>query len=938
MTPMTTKNARTPFDANQLRRLATGSGLLAAIAVIVAASVSGLSGALITAAIALGVIAFGLYVVRWQSDGLKLKRLIRLHERHDRAEKMAALGLWEMDLQARDLHFSNGAFRVFGLPASEGEPSFAEFVQNIHPDDRKRWNSVHRRAIKRNAEVKLEYRIALEDGSERWLRSVARVVRTRGASPRLQGTVQDISGMRAMQRQLAASEAKFRDLTMLSSDWVWETDTQDRITYISDSVDAELGSWARSLLGRRRWESNKPDALPTDWSFLKTALHERRPFDGFEYTRVDEEGNLYHLSISGRPMFDERNAYAGYRGIAKHITREKQQRILLELDGDIAAIMREQTDPKKVITAVIITLCGKLGWLGGFRLVGNQTGRARVHERWGYPKVAGMIAKLPDSLPVDDNSLEARAWETGKAIWVRNVARERKFAQRYKTNELGAQAAFLAPISDENGNVLSALVFLGPVGFRGDQFLGEIAAVLSRSLSLYLQRATAEHRLRQASMHDALTGLPNRSYVGQRLDRLLARKTKLALLYIDLDRYKIINDTLGHSAGDKALIEVARRIKDALPKGDMAGRLGGDEFVAIIRDPDSNESVEKSARAVLHAIEQPLELNERAYFLSASIGIALAPADSDDAALLIKAADAAMYQVKSEGRNDVRFFSGDLKDPKRSEQLELVAQMPAAMRRGEVELFYQPVLDVSERRVLSIEGLMRWRHPKLGLLLPDQFLPIAEQSNQIREIGFWAIRRAIEDRIELGLDRYDELAVSVNISVRQLSEEGFLDNVANLIQENGFPAHLLILELTESSFIEDPDRTVNLINQFRELGVKVIIDNFGTGYASLSYIKDLPVDGLKIDRAFVSGLPQDRGNAAIVQAVTTLAAKLGMQAMAEGVETTEEMRGLREMQCDTMQGALICEPVEFADLQAFLDSLPSLRKMHLVSSNGKRAA
>ncbi len=927
-----------PTDTSQIRRIALGSGLLAAVAVIVAASTAGLSAAMITAAVALAIAGVGFYLFRWQTDRRKLQRLIRLHDRHDRAEKMAALGLWEMDLTTRELQFSKGAFRVFGIAPSDGEPSLDEFVQSIHPDDRKRWNSVHRRAVKRKAEVKLEYRLVMDDGSERWLRSVARVVKARGASPRLQGTVQDISGMRAMQRQLATSEAKFRDLTMLSSDWVWESDPQDRITYISDSVDAELGTWARSVLGRRRWDSNKPDALPTDWSYLKTALHERRPFDGFEYTRVDEEGNLYHLSISGRPMFDDRNAYAGYRGTGQNITREKQQRILLELDGDIAAIMREQTDPKKVITAVIITLCGKLGWLGGFRLVSNQTGRARVHERWGYPKFAGMVTKLPASLPIDDNSLEARAWETGKAIWVRNVARERKFAHRYKTTELGAQAAFLAPISDESGNVLSALVFLGPVGFRGDQFLGEIAAVLSRSLSLYLQRTTAERRLRHASMHDALTELPNRAYVGQRLERMLQRKTPLAVLYIDLDRYKIINDTLGHSAGDKALIEVARRIKDALPKGDMAGRLGGDEFVAIIRKPQSKESIEQSARAILNAIEQPLVLNERAYFLSASIGVAMAPGDSNHAAQLIKAADAAMYQVKSEGRNDVRFFSGDLKDSKRSEQLELAAEMPAAMRRGEVELFYQPVLDVAERRVLSIEGLMRWRHPKLGLLLPDQFLPIAEQSNQIREIGFWAIRRAIEDRIEMGLDRYEELAVSVNISVRQLSEDGFLDNVSNLIQEKRFPAHLLILELTESSFIEDPDRTVNLINQFRALGVKVIIDNFGTGYASLSYIKDLPVDGLKIDRAFVSGLPEDRGNAAIVQAVTTLAAKLGMQAMAEGVETSQEMRGLRQMNCDTMQGSLICEPVAFTDLQAFLDSLPGLRKMHLVSSNGKRAA
>jgi EAL domain-containing protein (putative c-di-GMP-specific phosphodiesterase class I) len=226
--------------------------------------------------------------------------------------------------------------------------------------------------------------------------------------------------------------------------------------------------------------------------------------------------------------------------------------------------------------------------------------------------------------------------------------------------------------------------------------------------------------------------------------------------------------------------------------------------------------------------------------------------------------------------------------------------------------------------------LLRWHHPVRGLLMPDRFLPAAEQSNLIREIGLWAIGRALDDRVRLGLEAWSGVAVSVNVSARQLAEENFVATLAEMMEERDFPPRLLRLELTESAFIENPERAIAVIEELRRLGVRVVIDNFGTGYASLSYLKSLPVDGLKIDRAFVEDLPADRGNAAIVQAITTMAAKLGLQAMAEGVETAAELRGLRSLDCHLVQGSLISGPLPFEQLKEFLEALPTLRQMHLV--------
>jgi diguanylate cyclase (GGDEF)-like protein/PAS domain S-box-containing protein len=870
----------------------------------------------------------------------RLQALEELQAQYGIAESLGGFGTFVIDRVLNRFIWSPGAFHLYGANPAEEEPSLREFAVAIHPEDRGRWIETHRRALKTGGEARIEYRYLRHGRDTAWIRSIARAEPGAGGRiERLAGVAQDVTGIRAMQQQLAASEAKFRDLTNMSSDWIWETDAQHQWSYFSGSAASVLGGWVKTLIGRRLWElpGSQFAFEQPDWQGQRTLMDSQAPFENFEYAVIDPEGNAHFVAISGRAAFDASGNFIGYRGVGRNITREMQQRLLLRIESEIATIMREQNDPERVVTGILVTLCALMGWIGGAGLVAAPRRHAfKVQERSGRPEFEKMISMLPPEVLLTPSSPEGRVWDRGQALWLPDLADEPQLARRYQTTRLGVRAAFLAPILDESGAVLSVLLFLSPASFRDDGFLAQVAEILSRNLSLYLQRKTAERRLTRQSLHDALTDLPNRVFLTRQLEQRLARKEAAAVLYIDLDRYKLINDTLGHSVGDQVLIEVAARLREAIRPEDVAGRIGGDEFILLLTGLAERVEIEQIARRVLAAIEKPFVLMNQAHFLSASIGVAIAPDDGNDAQLLIKCADSAMYRVKSEGRNDVRFFAGSMSD-ERSEQLALASELPMALQRGEVDLYYQPILHVGERRVVGFEALLRWRHPSRGLLLPDRFLPIAEQSNLIREVGQWALRRALDDRVALGLDRYEDAAVSVNVSPRQLADEDFLSTINALLLERAFPARLLRLELTESAFIERPERTAKLIGELRRLGVQVIIDNFGTGYASLSYLKNLPVDGLKIDQTFVRDLPMDRGNAAIVQAITTLAGKMGVQAMVEGVETAAELRALRSYECDQMQGALICEPLPFLQLGEFMESLPEVRKMHLVRDSGASA-
>lgn len=850
------------------------------------------------------------------------------------AEGLALLGSWSYEVDAEKFIWSEGAYRLFGADPSTPPPTPRDFLSSIHPDDQERWQTAHRRAIKSAREIRIEYRYLKPEGDMIWVRSVAVPGNdASGATERLSGIVQDVSTMRNMARLLAASESKFRDLTQLSADWVWETDLGQRLSFLSDSAAASLGGdWIKEGLGKHHWELAPIDFPKADWGRHRNDLNAKRPFDGFEFSLLDPTRQVHHVALSGRPVFDENGKFKGYRGVGRAITKEYYQQLLLQVEGEMASIMREETETDRVFVALIIAVCGLMGWSGGTHLVQIPGTRAiTVRERWGNPAILKMLSSLPGQLPMPHDSLEGRAWSSGQAIWLPDLSDEPGFVARYSTEEMGQQAAFIAPILDERSNVLSAMLFFGPTGFQAGRLLMQLAEILSRTMSLYLQRKNAEQRLIHASLHDALTGLPNRVYLTHQLEDVLRMGQPAAVLYVDLDRYKLINDTLGHSVGDQVLIDVAKRLRESIRRTDIPGRMGGDEFVLLLPELRDRAEIEQIARKVLAAIERPFVLMNRAYFLSASIGVAISPDDGTEAQLLIKCADTAMYQVKSEGRNNVRFFVGDVSD-ERSDQLQLSAEFPLALQRGEIDLYYQPVLAVGARRLVGVEGLMRWRHPTRGLMLPERFLPAIEQSNAMREIGIWAIRRALDDRVEIGLDRYEDVSISVNISPRQLAEDGFLAQLNSMLAERHFPTSLLRIELTENALIDNSEKTIALLTELRRLGIKVIIDNFGTGYASLSYLKNLPVNGLKIDRTFIRGLPEDRGNAAIIQAITTLAGKLGLEAMAEGVETAAEMKALRAFDCENMQGTFISEPLPLSQLKDFLDTLPQLRQLHLLKS------
>ncbi len=867
------------------------------------------------------------------------RRLDDLQGQYGAAESLAVLGSWVYDIASNRYHWSDGAHHLFGTDPSAPPPSPRDFLAAIASEDQRRWQDVHRKAIKLGGEARLEYRYCKPDGNLIWVRSVALPEKARsGRTLRLAGIVQDITAMSAMTQQLAASEAKFRDLTQLSADWVWESDSHHRLSYLSESaVPALGGDWVRAGIGKCGWEFATVDFPSADWGSHRADLEAGRSFDGFEFGVRAPDATLHQVSISGRPVFDADGSFKGYRGVGRTITREHQQQRLLQFESEMASIMREHTEPERVITDLIASLCRLMSWSGGAHLVQIPGTRAiSVRERWGSAPVMRMLAELPIQLALSRDSLEGRAWSSGEAIWTPDLSAEYEFVMRYHTASLGQQAAFIAPITDENHNVLSALLFFSPAGYRADTMFQQLAEILSSTISQFLQRKSAEQRLMHASLHDALTGLPNRVYLTHQLEEAVKSGRASAVLYVDLDRYKLINDSLGHSVGDQVLIEVARRLRESIRRSDVAGRIGGDEFILLLMDLRNREEIESIARKVLTAIERPFVLMNRAHFLSASIGVAVTPDDGRDAQHLIRSADSAMYRAKADGRNAIRFFTGEHSDA-RDEQLQLGIDFPLALQRGEVDLHYQPVLAVGDRRIVGMEGLIRWRHPTLGLLMPDRFLPAAERSNLIREVGLWAIRRALDDRIEIGLDQYQDVAISVNISPRQLGEDGFLAQINGMLAERNFPARLLQLELTENALIDNSEKTVALLAELRRLGIAVIIDNFGTGYASLSYLKNLPVDGLKIDRTFIRGLPEDRGNAAIVQAITTLAGKLGLKVMAEGVETASEMKSLRALNCDRMQGTYISEPLPLAQLKDFLESLPQVRQMHLVKTDGNTA-
>jgi len=434
------------------------------------------------------------------------------------------------------------------------------------------------------------------------------------------------------------------------------------------------------------------------------------------------------------------------------------------------------------------------------------------------------------------------------------------------------------------------------------------------------ERTYAEEQIKHLAYHDALTGLPNRLLFKDRLTVALSHAqrehTRLAVLFLDLDRFKVINDSLGHNIGDQLLQAVAARVQSCVRESDTVARLGGDEFTIMIPSLVRSEDAAPVAQKILEAVRYPFHLDGREFYITTSIGISLYPEDGMDAETLIKNADTAMYQAKEQGRDNYQLFNAYI-NAKALQRIALEHGLRRALLNDEMKVHYQPIFDFRAGKIVGMEALLRWTHPDMGPIPPSVFIPLAESTGLMSPIGQWVLRTACRQAKEWHDQGFRNLSLAVNLSVTQLQQPDLVARVREVLEETGLPPRLLELEITESSAMQSPEASVRTLYDLKKLGIRISLDDFGTGHSSLSYLKRFPIDTLKIDQSFVRDINSDPDTAAIVTAIIAMAHSLRLKVIAEGVEFSEQASFLKHYSCDQMQGYLIKAPVgaeEFFEL------------------------
>ncbi|MCW9014270.1 MAG: EAL domain-containing protein [Gammaproteobacteria bacterium] len=443
-------------------------------------------------------------------------------------------------------------------------------------------------------------------------------------------------------------------------------------------------------------------------------------------------------------------------------------------------------------------------------------------------------------------------------------------------------------------------------------------SVLKQRVKRLLFAANAERKIEHLAYHDTLTGLPNRMLFMDRMDQAISRAMRnqenFALLFIDIDNFKVINDSMGHEAGDKLLISITQRLRETLRMSDTIARLGGDEFTVVLENLSEPEAVILVVKNLLEKISEPIEISGREVHIGASIGISMYPDDGISFGNLLKNADTAMYRAKDLGRNTFQFYTAEMSEIA-MRRLELENSLRNAVESQDFVIFYQPKYDFKRGKCCGMEALVRWDHPEKGIVSPDEFIPLAEETGLIVPLGEWVIKTACAQYSLWKQAGYVLNNISINVSARQFHEQDITGLFQQVLQETGLNPAEIEIELTESTLISNQRKARGIINELHDMGLLIALDDFGTGYASMSYLKDFPIDTVKIDRSFVRDIPDDKEDTAIVKAITGLAEALGLSLIAEGVETEQQIMFLKDIGCLHGQGYYWSKPVSALEFE-----------------------
>ena len=653
---------------------------------------------------------------------------------------------------------------------------------------------------------------------------------------------------------------------------------------------------------------------------------------------TDEE-----LESLTRRLSRERRARRDAETIAERSTRElyeviqdlrRSQGELDNASGLVALLQRaavaanEASELEEAAATVLGEVCRYMRWPVGHLYVSTGHGEMvpttvwhlENPERFRVFREVTEASRLPAGV-----GLPGRVLATGRPAWIADVTKDENFPRATHALDLGVKAAFGFPVvvSDE---VAAVLEFFAIESVEPNEPLLEAMAHIGSQLGRVVERRSFERRLQHQALHDPLTGLPNRTLLLDRLRHALTLSRRndsmTAVLYVDLDRFKAVNDNLGHGSGDQLLLEVAGRLPTALRAGDTFGRLGGDEFVVICEGLSSPDDATLVAERIVRSLTGPFQLSAGEVFIAASVGVAIAHGGEPEAEQLLADADLAMYRAKERGRGRYTIYDESMRS-RLTDRIAIENELRHALQRRELTVFYQPIVELEGSTIAGVEALVRWRHPERGLLGPAEFVGVAEETGLILPLGDFVLAEACGQLARwrgAGIGP-PSLSMAVNVSIRQLEHAGFVDRVTTALNNAGLDPSALVLEVTESVLMDDVT-IVGQLSELRALGVQLAIDDFGTGYSSLDRLRRLPVATLKIDKSFVDELETAPAAEPLVAAMIAMAHRLGLGVIAEGVETEGQLHALRELGCGSAQGYLFSRPVPARTLASRLRLSP----------------
>ncbi len=736
-------------------------------------------------------------------------------------------------------------------------------------------------------------------------------------------THEDITELTA-NRLIADERISLQTLIDWVPDYLWVKDAESRFVVVNSALASDSGREKTSdMIGLTDFDLHAPELAQKFRLIEQNVVNSGQPMIDEEEFIVDALGAGKWLSSTKVPLRNLENEIFGLVGIAHDITARKQADVLRNGQAHILEMIAMSAPLEDVLDHLMRLVESQLTGIFGSVLLLDKDGS---HLRHG---AAPSLAKDYTSA-IDGIAIGPKVGSCGTAVYRREPVIVADIMQdplwedyRELVAAHGYRSCWSTPILSHQGAVLGVFAMYSMTVREPIESETRLIDFTTRIAGIAIERKLAEDQIHFMANHDVLTGLPNRALLGDRLSQavLYAKRYDrgVTVVFIDLDNFKLVNDTLGHNAGDELLKIVASRMVECVRATDTVVRLGGDEFVIVLFDQPTNvDLISETLQKIRTAIAEPVHLGEHQLRTTASIGIANYPKDGANPEALLANADAAMYRAKEFGRDNFQFYAPEF-NSRAHEKFVLQEELRNALARSEFALLYQPQVDLRSGRVFAVEALIRWNHPTLGVVAPMTFIPTAEETGLIVPIGDWVLHEACRQNKAWQDAGLPPMTVCVNVSARQFRERNLVGRVVNALRDSGLEARYLELEVTESLIMQDIELAVATMNELQGLGVQISIDDFGTGYSSLSALKTFPVARLKIDKSFINDVADDENDQAVASAVISLGQKLNMRVIAEGVETDDQVAFLLKNNCDEMQGYHFSKPVSARDIENLLD-------------------